>query len=338
MPLESVYSFVSSNMAPKPIDDPLDQLVDSFLHELKTTKDVNALRLLICMGIDIRRSIKEFGNSNISGNSTIRSLRDCVLLAEQTLPSLRSFPTKAPAQIRFSWAQSQISPSKHVPCGCPSPSIEGYIRVSSFKQYMLYVVKPNMNPKVNPDISDDIDINEIKRYYYDFILNGKFSKLFITRLGRTNSWVFAADKNEIDCLGHSGMIPPDEVIDRLGFYLENIERGSHYLLLAYDPKILENFYQPDSLTGDWGSVASGGQIGRGNEFFLSYPWLDDWGRTQSVSGSRPPLRERVHKSFDHNDSRHYQMTAASLGDLNTPIARSNNFMILKEALIRFQTA
>ncbi len=335
MPLNSVYSYVQSKLAPNLLKDHNDIKINEFLVELRESKNVNALRLLICMGIDIKSSINKLNTEDLNMNTLIHGLRQCILESYSIKVNLLTFPSGLPPQIRFSLAQSKLSPIPYFPCICCSAPHD-YSRIYNFYTYMMFVVKPNKNPIKNPSY-EQIDPNEMSRYLKDFNENGKYKTIFITRLGRNKSWVFVADQMEIDATNYLFENKTEDVLDRLGFYHENIDVGDTYICMNYDSSFNENSYQPDVLTGDWGNVVID-KLSRGNEFFLSNPLIDEWGRTQSVTGTNIALRERVHQNFDFNDSKFYKMEAKPLGKLPNSISKSNNFVVLKEAINRFYNA
>ncbi len=334
MPLNSVYLYLQSKLCKNAASDPNDKLVEAFIIELKESKNINALRLMICMGIDVKSSIKAMCTEDLESNTVIKGFRECILSSYSLSVKLKTYPYGIPPQIRFSIAQGKISPVPYFPC-ISSGLRQEYSRVSSFYSYMMYVVKINRNALINPTIPDDIDVSEMTRYLRDFTIIGKYKIIYVTRLGRNKSWVFVADKNEIDATNYKIQDKTEEIINRLGFYLQNIDLGSNYVCLEYDILLNVNFYQPDSLTGDWGNFISI-KPHSGNEFFLSSPNIDEWGRTRSVTGTAKPFRERVHENFDLNDAKHYRMEVNKLGILNRSIPRSNNLSILKEALERFR--
>jgi hypothetical protein len=195
----------------------------------------------------------------------------------------------------------------------------------------MYLVNINRDFDVNPDLTDDIDENELDRYHTQFIKKKKFNSLKVYNLGRTDTWVFVADKDQIKSVGYNHT---KDILDRLGFYTGAIEAGSDYVCIEYDKDFAENTYQPNCLTGDWGSLSAKADF-NGNDFFLSYFINDDWGRTHSVTGTGAQFRERVHQNFNYSGKTIYNMEIEPVSKLTDNLVPVTNDAIIKEALDRF---
>lgn len=336
MPLVGVYSYVQAKLAPNKLSDTEDKLIDTFLISLKDSKSLNSIRMLICIGIDIKVSIKKFGTEDIYRNTLIKGIRDCIIKSCTYTSRLKSIPSTLPPEFLFSIAQKEISPASYHPCICCEVNLK-YSRIYNLKSYLMNVVQENRDARYNPDCNESIDPNEIMRYKREFILLNKFRSINITRLGRQDSWVFLADSSEINATNYKRVNKTADILDRLGFYFENIDLNNYYICLVFDNKFSESTFQPDTLTGDWGNFDTVKTV-KGNDFFLSSPLIDEWGRTNSVTGTKSPMKERVHKNFDYNYSKLYKMKAYKVGVLERPMNRSSTFIILKEAINRFNLA
>ncbi|MEO8965671.1 MAG: hypothetical protein ABI370_13485 [Gammaproteobacteria bacterium] len=296
--------------------------------------NIHTLRLLICLGIDIKSSIKRLKTKDISRNSVIRSIRECILGVDKINLPLKSAPSGINGLhnlIKFSIVQKNISPQLYKPC-TQCFTDHDYSRVSSFTNYMMYLVRTNRNPILNPEIEDDIDEAEMDRYYKKFKARKKYNDLHVFKLGREDSWVFVASKSEIEKIGYSNT---NLILDSLGFYTNSIKKGSKYVCIEYDPLFKENTFQPNALTGDWGNSNALPEF-NGNEYFLSFHSnIEDWGRTYSVTGIVDPLKERVHQNFDYEGKISYKMDVINLDELNVNLGPATDDAIIKEALFRF---
>lgn len=336
MTIQDVHDYLTMVLSPKATTDLTDRHVLNFFDSLIAQNNVHTLRLLICIGIDVKSSIKKLGTSDRMSNPVIKALLDCINGSISSTIPLKSAPSINNGLynlIKFSIVQKKISPRYFSPCIQCFDSAS-YSRISSFRNYMVYVVNCNKNFDLNPDLTEDIDPNELDRYQHEFKTQNRYKTLNVYNLGREDSWVFVAEKNEIRSIGYDNTI---EILDRLGLYASAIKVGSSYVCIEYDDGFAEETYQPNVLTGDWGS--SGARLGyNGNEYFLSYYLKDDWGRTYSVSGGLAPIKERVHKNFVNDDSRVYKMFVHSLTDLTSSIFNAKDEGIIKEALLRFSTS
>ncbi len=322
---------IIKSVCPVPVATPDDQSIAGFIHQLSTEKDVTSLRLLVCIGIDVKNSIASTNSTDSLHNSYISNLRHCLLLAANCTIAPASFPVGLTCRWKFAWALNQIDLEQRKPC------IEGdknglYARVSLFRDYMYYIVEPNRQHNSGIDIISRAP-HDLPKYFSDFTRKHKYTSIKVSRLNHFR-YLFVVDVNSLNTIGYADI---GRMIDGLGFYMQNVTTDDNYVAIEYDKSFDKDTWQPDSLTGDWGRANYSG-CQNGNDFFLSFRHSDRWGRTFSVTGSSLSFRERVHLPFDNGAGSLYNITAVSLGNLPGVLNKCSDKTILKEAIDRYRTA
>lgn len=334
MPLQKITNYVRNNIAPNPNRNVSDKRIDKFISELEASRNIGDIRLYFCIAIDIKSSIKKYNSNDISANPLIKALRECILESDKYRGKVtKTFPNGIPPQVRFALATKK--PSTYKPCFTCTTS-EVYSRVISFKSYLRYVVKQNLTPTLAATIPEDIDDSVQRRYLLSYLNKDQFKDIQITRLGRNDSWVFVANNSEITATNYQFEDKVAEIVDRLGYYISNLSTNDYFICLEYDENFEETVYQPESITADWGNLSN--YFGLGNEFFLSYGLVDEWGRTQCISGLHDSIKERIHESFDYRESKFYKMKTHKIGNLSKIVSKGNMPTLISEAVSRFNNA
>lgn len=328
MELKSITTYIKSTLCLIPDIDNENILIEDFIDTLSIETELASIRLILCIAIDIKNSVKNTSSKNIEDNTYIKNLRDCILLASKSNINNYSFPHDLPNRWKFAWAQNQVSLQDKTPCIKCNNHVK-YCRAYTFKDFMLWIIDINKDQNIGIDkiLGDD---NNLNMYYERFSNKGYYKNINVNKLGY-DRYVFVANKDDIVKIGYSNA---DKIIDRLGFYIGNIKKEEKYICLEYDSDFVETTWQPDALTGDWGRL-NGGKTQNGNDFFLSYQHEDYFGRTFSVSGNKHNLKERVHLPFNKEDTTIYKMHVENLGPMNTNIKIATNKEIIKEALTRY---
>jgi hypothetical protein len=310
-----------------------DDIISGFIYKLSEESDITSLRLLVCIGIDIRNSQKVFLSLDPLVNTYVNKIRKCILIAESASLPTTSFPSGLTNRWKFTWALNQIPLTERVPCE-KSTSKDNYSRVSSFRDYMYYTVNTNIIFNSGIDIITQ-GPHDLVKYYMDFI-NDKKQKYRRINVGILDHsrYYFIVDENDLTHMGYSNL---SLIIDGLGFYIDNVKKDDFFVCVQYDVNFIENTWQPDTLSGDWGNINST-TCRKGNDFFLSYPKSNGWGKTYSVSGKVKGLKEKIHLPFNNTGKRIYNMRAKDLGSLSNGIEMGHQFGILKEALDRYFNA
>ena len=328
MPLTEITFDICKTVCPNEKTDRNDETITNFLKELSSEKEITSIRLLICIAIDTKNSVVQTGSNDSRTNSYIKNLRECILTASKMGLKTYSFPNGLTNRWKFAWALNQMVLKDRIPC-IKSASRSSYSRIYNFRSFMLWVV--GINKSRNLGIDKIVDSPEdLFRYYSFFKKNGKYSTLKVGQIGNS-SFVFVADKEELNNIGYENT---PEIIDGLGLYMKDTKEAEKFICLEYDSNFIEETWQPDSLTGDWGKIDHG-MSNDGNDFFLSFYKLDSYGRTYSVSGKGNSFKERVHLPFDLDNSKSYLMEAKDLGHLVAPLQKGSDDAIIEEALNRY---
>ena len=332
MTTNDIANEIIADICPNISHDPVDKTIAEFIIKLSQEKDVTSVRLLICIGIDVKNSISFIGSKEPALNSYIGNLRNCVLEAANCAITTSSFPTGLNTRWKFTWALNQIPLVMRKPC-IKGSGTHQYAKVSSFRNYMYYIVEPNRPFNSGIDIITTA-AHDLSRYYNDFTSPRKrYASIKVSRLNHIR-YLFVVDINDVKAIGYQNIT---EIIDGLGFYVENVTTTDSFVLFEYDVNFMEDTWQPDSLTGDWGKIDSATSQ-NGNDFFMSFYHFDFWGRSFSVSGDKLNFKERVHLPFDHGGKVIYNMNAVDLKNLPSMINKCPDHLIIKEALIRFDKA
>lgn len=330
MPLKEITNYIIDTICSSIPNDTADKDITKFLRKLSKEKEVSSIRLLICIAIDTKNSVKQTTSKALKDNKYIQNLRKCILAASRMNEKALSFPNGLTNKWKFAWALNNMILNDKKPCVQCKTNTE-YSRIYNFRSYMLWVV--DINKSNNIGIDYIIDNPEDLNMYYSFFKNsGKYTDLIVTKLGY-GGFVFVADKTELLNIGYTKI---SKIIDGLGLYIENVKKDEMFVCLEYDANFKEVTWQPDSLTGDWGKIEPGRAID-GNDFFLSFYQYDTYGRTYSVSGKGSNFKERVHLPLNLSTNK-YLMKALDLGFLPDSIIKGSDIEILKEALIRYSNA
>lgn len=305
--------------------DPVtDREVSEFIIDLHSQKDLMSQKLLICLGIDCANSIK-IHSANYTANAYLQKIRSILLDAANCNVKLASFPGNITARWKFVLVQQKKKLEDLAPCFL-SPNNINYTRLSTFEKYLQYVLDPNKQYNTGY-IPFDGTPEELDFRYQQF-LNGKFNNCNVTKFGFR--YVFVADTSEIEQIKHDLGLTANS----LGLYIQDAGAGISFVCINYNSGFKGETWHPDSLTGDWGNEKGG----TGNEFYLSYKLLDNFGRTQSIDGKGQQLKERVHLQFDHAGTHLVNLNVANLGVLSKGITRCNDNDILIEGVTRFDEA
>ncbi len=314
---EKVASFILNELGVREPDAP----ISLFVSALATSKIPGDLRLLLCLGIDLKNI------RNINQPLATQAIRSCLETATSINVTLNSFKNGLPLHIKFALAVKSQGNEGYRPA-ISSSATDKYARVCTFRTYMLYTVANNRGSQ-NPEVNN-IDSGQLDLYWEDFMDHHNYRNIMVSRYGRSESWVFVANKEELQPLGKK----TEELVDRLGFYIANINDRDQYVQLAYEFSSKEDVYQPDAVVADWGGL-SGNTISSGNESYVSSAYQDSWGRTFSVSGKLDPLQEKVHRDFDFKNERFIEFKASDLNKLDKAPQKCSDKEALKEAYIRF---
>lgn len=330
--ISDIAKKIIEDICPNASSDADDKKIEDFINNLSNEIDVTSFRLLICIAIDIKNSISFTSSKDPSINSYIDNLRKCILKAADCNITTSSFPSGLTFRWKFAWALNNIPLEQRIPCIKGSGNNQ-YARISLFKDYMYYIVEQNRPYNLGIDIISRAP-HDLPKYYRDYSSpKKKYASIKVSKLLHFR-YFFIVDKEEIKALGYDKIA---EIIDGLGFYIENVTATDNYVLLEYDSNFSEDAWQPDSLTGDWGQIRDS-RCQNGNDFFISFYHDNLWGKTFSVSGGNVGFKERVHLPFDHNGNRIYDMTAQDLKNLDTIICKCEDGVVICEALSRYQKA
>lgn len=332
MTINNIANDIIADLCPNLNSDNEDKAISNFIYELSQEKDVTSLRLLICIGIDVKNSIAYTGARESAQNTYISNLKSCILRAANCTINTSSFPTGLTARWKFTWSLNQIPLEMRKPC-IKGGGTNQFAKVSSFRNYMYYIVEPNRPFNAGIDIISTA-AHDLSRYYNEFTSSQKkYTTINVSRLSHIR-FLFVVDINEIKSTGYHNIA---DIIDGLGFYVENVSTTDNYILFEYDSNFNETTWQPDSLTGDWGKIDFRDHQ-NGNDFFMSYYHFDLWGRTFSVSGNNLNFKERVHLPFDSAGVVLYKMNAVDLKNLSSNIQKCSDNAIINESLVRYVKA
>lgn len=324
--ISDVFEYVKTSLIIGTDND--DKDVETFLISLEKSAFLNCQKLLVCIGIDLKAYFNFFGIGSIACKCYVEKLRKIMIDTIRYPIDLKSSSRPAAPSICFS-----IYLKKHLKTCLPNikaPNIPEYIKISSFRNFLQFIVL--YNKEFNPHIDSSFNIDDQDKFLLEYFANDVLDELFINRLSGKNEWVFITDKDDLSVnLNNKNT---SILLDSIGFYTGNINKAYKYVSISYPKNFNENCYQPSSLFGDWGDTSD-----PGNEFFMTYK-NDNlcWGRTFSVSGTLASEKERIHKKFVLSDDETYKFSVNNLGELNDPITRTEDDNILNEALKRFDDA
>lgn len=322
--LEKIYVFVRNILAPKFSVNQNDAIVNEFLVELHDCNNVNANRLLICIAIDL----KSYQDSRITQDEfhrLIELIRNIILGIQSnplTAKTFEKIDLRELPHVKFAYSLSCYS--EGVSCQPAKQNRESvtYGKIMDFPNYMKWVVIPNL--VMDNKTVDHIHSSQYRRYYdEEFHI---YSKIKIGFLSSNLKWVFIGDREEFeDDIKERNL---SELLNSLGFYLSKIREDVPYICLQYPRNIceVEDFFQPTSLSGDWGKIVEE-NIEEGNNYFLSYKIQDRWGRTFNITGRTYRKKERIH--YELNSTPTYFFTIEALDYLTN---HNQNFASKKEIL------
>lgn len=328
MDISEIKNFLIQSLVTCNTDESENMIITEFINGLFNDGDVTSKRLILCLALDAKNSLAYCESHELRDNIFLTNLYDCILNAADCNVMLSDFGTEMPNRWKFAWAQRNAEIKNKTPCVSCTVNSE-YSRVYSFSSYYEWVLSINKELNLGVDIADG-DLEDIQRLFSKFKRNKNYSNCKITRLGYEN-FVFVAAANELRKLGYD---KSNEIVDSLGLYFEDIAKSDPYVIMEYDCDFDEDTWQPDSMTGDWGQVSSK-EYRIGNEFFLSFGLLDDFGRTYSISGTKKGLKERVHLPFDHKGNKVFSMKVHPLGENLGSIDRGSDQQIIVEGIKRF---
>lgn len=336
--IELILEFILSELSLSSTDD--DVYVKSFLKKL-ATNDLTTLRLLISLAIDMKSHKKTLASSIAKYNDYLEQTKR-LLLCTKNFSVPKTFTKGLPLVFKFWQAVNTIDIRDRTPY-IKTGDKSLLCRLLTFDNFMCYLVHANKDINTRKHKLIDYDFNETEKYYQEF-QEGKYCELFISKLGSRTGWVFVGERKEIEKHLYDNAIATAKtednvvsLIDRLGFYIDNVDTKKKYVMLNYPNDFDETLYQPSTITGDW-SVDTIYKFFSGNEFFMPYKHLDFWGRTYSVSGMLLPLKERVHLKFDYLSlkTRKYKFEAVDLGSIkSTSPIKANPESVLNAIIERY---
>lgn len=292
------------------LDDPSKKTaVNGFIQSLIAEHKRQAHRLIFCMGIDM-------------ACGALHPDQFC----EVILHVISKYPEAGDRKISLFYAfgdSIRAIYSKNI--ACSSFKVEKhdkYVHVISVRKFgkQFQTALSELGVKLDDDNVDS---------FYEF-LNDQDHKITVSAWKNTNSAIFVAHENDFHREKSKGI---HHVLDALGLIFYNSGTlDSNYLALHY-PEDVASYYQPCTLNGDWGSAS---QSRSGNPFFLTYHKEDDYGRTFSVSGSKKPVRERVHAGFI-SDTR-FTFKIETFPAISDEIPSADETIIINEAYERYQAA
>ena len=315
-----------------------DAEVTSFLDELRQSKRISCRRLLVCIGIDLKKYSREFDPKNGLLNCFVEALR-IVILDIKNNPLIKSYKSEIiPPSIRFAISLKDKDCFFLSKPFIKSEENHNYFRITTFNSFFRYVILPNLKKNRIPKkkILKDADPNELHFYYWQLRKQKRFHEINVSTLGSFTGWVFVASYDELK--GQIIKNNVDYLVDSLGFYTKDIKKSANYVCLQYPKEgFFEATYQPHCLTGDWGKI-DGLEFGFGNDFFLSDGEHNDkWGRTRSVTGKYEDQKERTHLQFNYLKSNFfYEFSVQALGKIKSEIGEPNFDKVLHDAIIRFK--
>lgn len=336
MTINDVHKYTVDKLAENWQKDAGHLFIKEFLTELKESKKTFSKRLLICIGIDLKHYLSEFG-ANIEFDCLVLNYQK-VILNIQFITYPKSYSGKiVHPHLKFALAVLKFGIFKCKP-EISTVDKANYVRIINFDGFYDYLLPDNKD--VNLTIPYDMEKRRgWKRFYEDFTLFGEHKEINIATLSSGTGWVFATDKTELKKFLDAKNIYT--VLDRIGYYAGRLPKNkdrNKYIYIQYPEIFNEEMTQPTALIGDWGRS---NYTTKGNEFFLSYVKNSKWGKTFPVSGSRPShdgIKERAHFKFDIVSRKHYQFKVEDLDELTTKVAKAKNSAVIDEALIRFQKA
>ena len=173
---------------------------------------------------------------------------------------------------------------------------DAYARVVELGGFIDYYV----GPVYHRSSLDPEDVNDVRADFFMDGTNENWPDLNVEWSGRFGR-VFVSSRRELDQLLLG--VPENErgtmVNDALGLGFEagvGPDGKAELVAVQYPTSVALRAYQPTTFDVPW--LDPGG-------YYISFGNVDRWGRTQSCSGTKPQVRERVHKGFGDSLS-HYQ--------------------------------
>ncbi|MGV3601388.1 MAG: hypothetical protein ACO1N1_09295 [Dyadobacter fermentans] len=333
--LDEICDYVTLTLAPNKSKGSEDDFVRTFLSRLRDSVDIFSNRLLICIGIDLKTYLSEFGNKG--SYSILRDTYRDIILKTSTVDLPATFSDgEVEAHIEFALALKKYWSNECIPVFKAGESAR-YTRITSFESYYLRIMAHNIG--VNPELPSDLDPSNMKRFYTDLTEHNDYENINIANLGSSTGWVFATDQNDIQSSIDNTDLPT--ILDQIGYYigssLSSRWEQNTYVYLEYPELFSEEMLKPTALIGDWGRVNPDGNFLRGNEFFLSHRNENNWGRTFPVTGIGEGVKERVHYRFSYPDGRSYPFKVGALNELTLLLIKAENDKILEAAINRFNS-
>lgn len=319
-----------------------EKFVNNFLKSL-LKNDVNSLRLLICLGIDIKTYRNKFNNDATPYLAYLELIKK-VILETQSVKTPKTFNGDLSSVLKFWLALQNIKIQDRKPKIETLNKGEFFSRIMTLEVFFKFVVYINKEVNNPPNKLISYDPTEFESYKLKFN-EGAYRKLNISKLGSKTGWVFVGEKDEFDLIfkQENKRNTEDkliELIDRLGIYFD---KEVDCVVLNYPNDFTEITFQPATVNGDWNvDVNKQNRHFSGNEFFMSYRDYDSWGRTFSVSGKNHSLKERVHSEFDYlkSNKKKYYFNIEYLGKITNfslkKIKKADTEIILKEVINRFE--
>ena len=236
-------------------------------------------RLGICIAIDV-----------LSGALQAQTFADILDLVDET---------KANARHAFAEATGDPPPA-HLICASKfaTPAVSGtevYVRVLELGAFIDFYVGPvlhksSLDPEDVNDVRIDFFTDGAEEDWPDINVewSGRFPRVFVTSLEELEALLegVGADKRG------------EVVNDSFGFGFKEGVGEDHLpelVAVKYADHVGTQFYQPTTFDVSWVDVGG---------YYLSYGAKDQWGRTQSCSGTHPAVRERIHRGFSDTISRY----------------------------------
>jgi len=169
-----------------------------------------------------------------------------------------------------------------------SPADDHYARVIGLRPFISHYVA-TVRPSVTLSLEDERRIRRrLARHRLPDDLGWP--------LGFVHAWwsarrdcVWVCSFREVTSLSHDSSDPATIIMDALGLvHYAGATPATELVLIKYPRGVALQAAQPTTFDADWGYAGG---------YYVSHPASDAWGRTQGVSGTTAPLRERVHHKF-----------------------------------------
>jgi hypothetical protein len=326
--LNEINHFISTFMVKIGIQQNEIDLLDDFLVQLKESDSIQCQKLLVCIGIDIKAISNRFGENNEEIKTYLKNLNKVINEIKQRPISLKSgdWDSVSPS-FKFGIKKNLFINEIEIPISVKNSA--SYARVVSFSSLLRNLIYDNDNFDLNVDIfpvglsKDDNTKKRILKQLKEGILN--FQQFKAKKISQFGKHVFVADLENI--LEEKS---PTLILDKLGFYLSNINTHEFYFIVKY-PITDEVFFQPTVFAGDWARVDDM-EVIPGNPYFMSFNNLDSWGRTCSVTGICDCYKERVH--INSVFEQEYTFDVVKLDNINKIVTQENED-ILRTAINRY---